>query len=210
MASPLDCVGSDVEPGARIGLYVRRSCDAIAAMLGTLRAGCTYVPVDPGAPVERNAEIHTDCGVRLTIVEERFEAGYRQATQRLGATDRRPSDRVRGAGARHPRVGARPCRVRSRASGEARVRAVRDRLYSLHVGHHRPSQGVDDEPQRRSPRSRGGAIACSGSASATCSPTMRRFTSPCRCSTSTRARPAARRWSWFPTRFASSRGTSSI
>jgi amino acid adenylation domain-containing protein len=75
-----------VEPGARIGLYVRRSCDAIAAMLGTLRAGCTYVPVDPGAPVERNAEIHTDCGVRLTIVEERFEAGYRQATRRLGGS----------------------------------------------------------------------------------------------------------------------------
>ncbi len=50
-------------------------------MLGTLRAGCVYVPVDPGAPVERNAEIHTDCGVRLTIVEERFEAGYRQATR---------------------------------------------------------------------------------------------------------------------------------
>ena len=75
-----------VDPAARVGLYLRRSCDAIAAMLGALRAGCTYVPVDPGAPVERNAEIHTDCGVRLTIVEERFEAGYRQATRLLGAS----------------------------------------------------------------------------------------------------------------------------
>ena len=75
-----------VEPGARIGLYVGRSCDAIAVMLGTLRAGCTYVPVDSGAPVERNAEIHVDCGVGLTIVEERFAPGYRQATQRLGGS----------------------------------------------------------------------------------------------------------------------------
>src|SRR5215468_1947544 len=46
-----------IEPATRIGLYIRRSCDAIALMLGTLRAGCTYVPVDPGAPVDRNAEI---------------------------------------------------------------------------------------------------------------------------------------------------------
>ncbi len=75
-----------VEPGARIGIYARRSCDAIAVMLGTLRAGCTYVPVDPGAPVERNAEILTDCGVCATIVEERFAAGYREATRRLGGT----------------------------------------------------------------------------------------------------------------------------
>jgi amino acid adenylation domain-containing protein len=75
-----------VDPGARIGLYLRRSSDAIAAMLGALRAGCTYVPVDPAAPAERNAEIHTDCDVRLTIVEEPFVAGYRQVAQRLGGS----------------------------------------------------------------------------------------------------------------------------
>jgi L-proline---[L-prolyl-carrier protein] ligase len=73
------------EPGARIGIYARRSSDAIAAMLGTLRAGCTYVPVDPGAPVERNAEIHADCAASATIVEDRFAGGYREATQRLDA-----------------------------------------------------------------------------------------------------------------------------
>jgi L-proline---[L-prolyl-carrier protein] ligase len=75
-----------VEPGARVGLYVRRSCDAVAAMLGTLRAGCTYVPVDPAAPLERNAEIYVDCGVRLAIVEERFAAELRRVTHRLGGS----------------------------------------------------------------------------------------------------------------------------
>lgn len=75
-----------VEPGARVGIYLRRSADAIAAMLGALRAGCTYVPVDPAAPVERNAEIHFDCGVCLALVEERFAAAYREATTRLGAS----------------------------------------------------------------------------------------------------------------------------
>jgi L-proline---[L-prolyl-carrier protein] ligase len=75
-----------VEPGARIGIYARRSCDAIAVMLGTLRAGCVYVPVDPRAPAERNAEIHTDSGVQVTLVEEPFEGGYREATRRLGGS----------------------------------------------------------------------------------------------------------------------------
>ncbi|MGH7898956.1 MAG: amino acid adenylation domain-containing protein [Candidatus Binatia bacterium] len=75
-----------LSPGARIGLHLRRSSDAIAAMLGALRAGCTYVPVDPRAPVERNAEIHADCGVALALVEERFAAGYREAARRLRAT----------------------------------------------------------------------------------------------------------------------------
>ena len=74
-----------VAPGARIGLYLRRSSDAIAAMLGTLRAGCTYVPVDPRAPVDRIVEILMDCGVLTAFVEQRFEAGYRDALQRAGA-----------------------------------------------------------------------------------------------------------------------------
>ena len=75
-----------VAPGARIGIYARRSSDAIAAMLGTLRAGCVYVPVDPRAPVERNAQIHIECGAHATLIEDRFEAGYREAVRRLGGT----------------------------------------------------------------------------------------------------------------------------
>jgi amino acid adenylation domain-containing protein len=76
-----------VAPGSRIGLYLRRSSDAIAAMLGTLRAGCAYVPVDPRAPVERIVDTHVDCGVQLTFVEERFHDGYRDAfLRRSGKT----------------------------------------------------------------------------------------------------------------------------
>jgi amino acid adenylation domain-containing protein len=73
-----------VPPGARIGIYLRRSADAIAAMLGVLRAGCAYVPVDPRAPVERIAEMQIDCGVRSCFIEERFAAAYASAIERLG------------------------------------------------------------------------------------------------------------------------------
>jgi amino acid adenylation domain-containing protein len=70
--------------GGRIGLYTRRSSDAIAAMLGTLRTGGAYVPVDPRAPVDRNAEIHADCRVHAAFVEDRFVPAYRDALRRAG------------------------------------------------------------------------------------------------------------------------------
>ncbi|MGE0704100.1 MAG: amino acid adenylation domain-containing protein [Vicinamibacterales bacterium] len=73
-----------LRPGARVGLYLQRSTDAIAAMLGTLRAGYAYVPVDPRAPVDRIAASHADCRVQLTLVEARFAQAYADAMARVG------------------------------------------------------------------------------------------------------------------------------
>ncbi len=39
-----------VRPGDRVGIYLRKSIDAVAAIYGILKAGAAYVPVDPGAP----------------------------------------------------------------------------------------------------------------------------------------------------------------
>jgi amino acid adenylation domain-containing protein len=62
-----------------VGVYLRRSTDAVAAILGTLRAGAAYVPVDPAAPAQRNARILADARVRATLVETRLAAAYREA-----------------------------------------------------------------------------------------------------------------------------------
>lgn len=74
----------ELRAGARIGLYLHRSSDAVAALLGILRAGYTYVPVDPHAPAARNAEILAECGVATSLVEECFVADYRAAVAALG------------------------------------------------------------------------------------------------------------------------------
>lgn len=74
-----------VRRGDRVGLYARRSVDVVAAMLATLRVGAAYVPVDPSAPSARNAGIHADCGVRLTLIEERYLEPYRGALAALGS-----------------------------------------------------------------------------------------------------------------------------
>jgi len=63
--------------GDRVGVWVRKSIDSVAAIFGVLKSGAAYVPVDPSAPAARNASIFADCDVRVVLVEERFEAALR-------------------------------------------------------------------------------------------------------------------------------------
>jgi amino acid adenylation domain-containing protein len=73
-----------VGPGDRVGIYLRKSIDAVAAIYGALQAGAAYVPVDPAAPAARNAYILHDCAVKAAVVERRFEAKLRAELQALG------------------------------------------------------------------------------------------------------------------------------
>ncbi|MCE9602816.1 MAG: amino acid adenylation domain-containing protein [Gemmatimonadetes bacterium] len=62
-----------VRPGDRVAIHVQKSIEGIAAILGVLRAGAVYIPVDPHGPVPRNAFIMHDCGVALAIVERTLQ-----------------------------------------------------------------------------------------------------------------------------------------
>ena len=74
--SPVECaIGSStngIGSGDRVGLYLHKSIDGVAAILGILQCGAAYVPVDPLAPVSRAAYILADCAVRAVIVERSF------------------------------------------------------------------------------------------------------------------------------------------
>lgn len=78
----LQAVG--VRPGDRVGLYLRKSIDAVASLYGVLKAGAAYVPVDPGAPASRNAYILHNCAVSALLVEGRFESRLRAEHEQLG------------------------------------------------------------------------------------------------------------------------------
>ncbi|MEM9291678.1 MAG: amino acid adenylation domain-containing protein [Acidobacteriota bacterium] len=52
-----------VEPGARVAVAVGREPRLTAAVLGVLRAGAAYVPLDPAYPAERLAFMVADSGV---------------------------------------------------------------------------------------------------------------------------------------------------
>jgi amino acid adenylation domain-containing protein len=54
--------------GDRVGLFVPKGIEAVAAIHGILRSGAAYVPVDPTAPALRGAAILADSGVKAVVV----------------------------------------------------------------------------------------------------------------------------------------------
>ena len=72
--------------GDRVGLYLRKSIDTVAAIYAILRAGAAYVPVDPGAPPARNAYIMHNCGVKLVFSESRVTEKFCAELEAIGAT----------------------------------------------------------------------------------------------------------------------------
>ena len=73
-----------VTRGDRVGIYARKSIDACAAMLGVMKAGAAYVPVDYAAPSWRSAYILSDCGVRVAVMERSLVEPWREEVARLG------------------------------------------------------------------------------------------------------------------------------
>ncbi|WP_438433859.1 non-ribosomal peptide synthetase [Gorillibacterium sp. sgz500922] len=54
-------------PGEPVVLYMERSIASVVSLFGILKAGGSYVPVDPTHPADRNAYIIKDTGARYAI-----------------------------------------------------------------------------------------------------------------------------------------------
>src|SRR3954464_8981042 len=65
--------------GDRVGLFLPKTVEAVAAIHGVLRSGAAYVPVDPTAPAPRGAGIFADGGVKAIVVAESLAPGLRAA-----------------------------------------------------------------------------------------------------------------------------------
>jgi amino acid adenylation domain-containing protein len=60
-----------VHGGALVGIALDRGVDLLAAMLGTLKAGAGYVPLDPGFPTERLNYMVSDASLAVLITHSR-------------------------------------------------------------------------------------------------------------------------------------------
>ena len=56
-----------VQPGEFVGLFIAKSVELYVAMLGVLKAGAAYVPLDLGFPAERVAFILGDCEAQFLL-----------------------------------------------------------------------------------------------------------------------------------------------
>jgi amino acid adenylation domain-containing protein len=61
-----------VGPETTVGLFVERSPEMVAGLLGILQAGGAYVPLDPDYPAERLAWMVEGSGVRIVVAQERL------------------------------------------------------------------------------------------------------------------------------------------
>ncbi len=57
-------------PGTLIGISLKRSQEMLIAMLGILKTGAAYVPLDPDFPDERISYMISDANIKLLISEE--------------------------------------------------------------------------------------------------------------------------------------------
>ena len=81
-------ISHGVEPGALVGLLMDRCADMIVGMMGILKAGAAYVPLDPTYPKDRLAYMVEDARVTFILSHARYESFLPGASVRIIALDR--------------------------------------------------------------------------------------------------------------------------
>jgi amino acid adenylation domain-containing protein len=77
-----------VDVGTAVGLRVDRTAAMTIGMLGILKAGGVYVPIDPSYPKDRVHDMLSEAGVMLLLGEDDVDGGelHQESSQRLGIT----------------------------------------------------------------------------------------------------------------------------
>ncbi|WP_143220343.1 non-ribosomal peptide synthetase, partial [Actinomadura sp. CNU-125] len=62
-----ELIGRGVRPESRVGVVTERSAELLAMLLGVLKAGGAYLPLDPGLPADRTRFMLADAEPALTL-----------------------------------------------------------------------------------------------------------------------------------------------
>ena len=125
-----------IEPEERVAIALARGPAMVAAILGVLKAGGAYLPLDPAYPRERLAFMLADSGARWVLTQESLLAALPESAAEPLLLDGGPE--------------ALPPPAAGGASGARRRRPPR--LPDLHLRLDRAAEGGGDRPpQRRRP-----------------------------------------------------------
>ena len=76
-----------IGPEDLVGVCIERSPELIVAMLGVLKAGAAYVPLDPQFPAGRLAQIVSDSGVQIILTQRKLTTLFSAYSARLVPLD---------------------------------------------------------------------------------------------------------------------------
>ncbi len=66
-------LSKNVEPGQFVGVFIERSIELVVAILGILKAGAAYVPLDPEYPEERINHVIADSNISVLLSQTKLE-----------------------------------------------------------------------------------------------------------------------------------------
>ena len=72
--------GRKIGPHCLVGIYFNKSCNLFAAILGVLKAGAGYVPIDPKIPPERLSQIVDDADLPFILTSSTLANAARSVT----------------------------------------------------------------------------------------------------------------------------------
>ncbi len=86
-------VAMRLAPEAIVAIYLERSVAMISALLGILKAGCAYLPLDPGYPLVRTRQVVLDAAPAVVITDQELAASLHQVPCRVLFHDTAASER---------------------------------------------------------------------------------------------------------------------
>jgi amino acid adenylation domain-containing protein len=92
-----------VGPEVPVAVFVERSADMIVALLGILKAGGAWVPLDVSYPAERVAYVLQDCKARVLLTQEKSRERVNVGDYRVIALDT-DSDQIDAESSSNPRI----------------------------------------------------------------------------------------------------------
>lgn len=75
-----------VQPGDRVALCLPKTIDTVVLLLGIMRTGAAYVPIDVGSPAWRAAFVMADCAVRCAFIDATVHEAIAAELHTLGAS----------------------------------------------------------------------------------------------------------------------------
>jgi amino acid adenylation domain-containing protein len=80
-----------IGPGMVVGISLSRSIEMMAALLGILKTGAAYLPLDPGYPAERLTFMAADAGMAALLTEESAQQTFSGLPVPIISLDARPN-----------------------------------------------------------------------------------------------------------------------